>query len=169
MYDKVPIHPLSSCGGPLQNQRAGSGDEGHLLHYTDCWGTTWDSVQRQILTFQNTFGNCTEWIKIRRKCRHPHHLTHRSAHSWSHLLIFCLKKKKRKKIIGWWLQQCLCYIFCIWLIDVLLLQSVEAFIKDWKPKAKYKAAYIYFTDCKWDRAGRVSDDYLYTNVTQSMG
>ncbi|XP_012694980.1 syntaxin-binding protein 3 [Clupea harengus] len=26
-------------------------------------------------------------------------------------------------------------------------ESVEAFIKDWKPKAKYKAAYIYFTDC----------------------
>lgn len=43
---------------------------------------------------------------------------------------------------------------------MVLFQSVEAFIKDFKPKAKYKAAYVYFTDCKWDRAGRVSDDYL---------
>lgn len=30
----------------------------------------------------------------------------------------------------------------------VFFQSVEAFIKDFKPKPKYKAAYIYFTDCK---------------------
>lgn len=28
------------------------------------------------------------------------------------------------------------------------LQCVEAFIADFKPKPKYKAAYVYFTDCK---------------------
>lgn len=129
MYDKVPIHPLSSCGGPLQNQRAGSGDEGHLLHYTDCWGTTWDSVQRQILTFQNTFGNCTEWIKIRRKCRHPHHLTHRSAHSWSHLLIFCLKKRKEKKLLVDDYNN-VCVIYSVY--DWLMYYSYRV----WRPSSK---------------------------------
>lgn len=51
----------------------------------------------------------------------------------------------------------------------VFFQSVEAFIKDFTPKAKYKAAYVYFTDCKWDRAGRVSDDYLCTCLAQGMG
>lgn len=30
----------------------------------------------------------------------------------------------------------------------LISQCVEAFIADFKTKPKYKAAYVYFTDCK---------------------
>lgn len=31
---------------------------------------------------------------------------------------------------------------------VFLLQCVEAFLGDFEKKPKYKAAYVYFTDCK---------------------
>lgn len=33
--------------------------------------------------------------------------------------------------------------------DVLYLQCVDAFINDFKPKPKYKAAYVFFTDCEF--------------------
>lgn len=92
--DAVSIYTfIFSCGGFVQEQRACSRNEGHLLHVPNYEGCS-------IIT-PYSFQNC------------------------------CIN---------------------VFIMQILFtyspFQCVDAFIADFSTKPKYKAAYVYFTDCK---------------------
>lgn len=103
----------------------------HVIHKTNL------RLDLDLLKWMCVFFSCGGPVQKQRACyRNEGYLLHVTNRSGS--------------VFHWIYSKCILWFFfqtLLWL-SIFSLQCVDALIGDFKSKPKYKAAYVYFTDCK---------------------